>query len=79
MFKKKGLAFMDWYNKIVGLRKRSRNIIILAKRKDTKQKMAVMNKLRQNQRDFEKKEMHKVLTDLNNKMESINQKSTEYR
>lgn len=41
--------------------------------------MHVMNEFRQCVQYHEKKEMHQVLTDLNNKMETINEKSTIFR
>ncbi|MBS1889667.1 MAG: hypothetical protein JST59_00110 [Actinobacteria bacterium] len=63
----------------MGLRQRARLVYSLLKRKDTSEKLNAMNRFRKNQRDFEKKEMHAVLTDLNHKMEAINEKSTEYR
>jgi uncharacterized ion transporter superfamily protein YfcC len=68
MFKKKGLVFMDWYNRVVSQRKRDWLVYTLAKRKDTMEKLNAMNRFRKNQKDFEKKEMHAVLTDLNHKM-----------
>lgn len=38
-----------------------------------------MNEFRKCVQYFEKKEMHQVLTDLNNKMQAINEKSTNFR
>ena len=38
-----------------------------------------MNEFRKCVQYFEKKEMHQVLTDLNNKMEAINEKSANFR
>lgn len=38
-----------------------------------------MNEFRKCVQYYEKKEMHQVLTDLNKKMEAINEKSTEFR
>lgn len=70
---------MDWYNVTIMLRKRAYLVYSLLKRKDTSEKLNALNRFRKNQRDFEKKEMHAVLTDLNKKMETINEKSTEYR
>ena len=42
------------------------------------EKLNAMNYFRKNQRDFEKKYMHAVLTDLNKKVEAINERSSEY-
>lgn len=52
MFKKKGLAFMDWYNKMIGLRKRDWMVYTLMKKKDTMEKLNAMNRFRKNQKDF---------------------------
>ena len=38
-----------------------------------------MNEFRKCVQYYEKKEMHQILTDLNHKMEAINEKSTEFR
>lgn len=50
------------------LRKRSEAAHILCLKKDLKTKTYVMNEFRKCVQYFEKKEMHQVLTDLNNKM-----------
>lgn len=38
-----------------------------------------MNEFRKCVQYYQKKEMHQVLTDLNHKMETINEKSTQFR
>lgn len=57
-----------WRNTMLFLRKRSEAIHIMSLKKDSKTKTYVMNEFRKCVQYFEKKEMHQVLTDLNNKM-----------
>ena len=53
-------------------------MLILTK-KEIKNKFLTMNEFRKNVQFYQKKEMHQVLTDLNRKMETINEKSSNFR
>ena len=61
-------AIKKWQNTMLYLRKRSEAVRILALKKEAKVKTYVMNEFRKCVQYFDKKEMHKVLTDVNNKM-----------
>lgn len=53
-------------------------MLILTK-KEIKNKFLTMNEFIKNVQFYQKKEMHQVLTDLNRKMETINEKSSNFR
>lgn len=72
-------VMVRWHNTARLLSRRREAILHLALRKENKNKIYVMNDFRKCVQYYEKKEMHQVLTDLNHKMEQINEKSTNYR
>jgi DNA-binding HxlR family transcriptional regulator len=65
-----------WKNNAYRLTERNRIMVAIVLRKEAKDKLHVMNEFRKNIQNLEKKALHQILSDLNNKMERINEKST---
>jgi predicted GNAT family acetyltransferase len=72
-------VYKEWRNQSQHFKKQKRSLLSLVLRKEAKNKIYVMNEFRKCVQYYEKKEMHQVLTDLNKKMEAINEKSTQFR
>ena len=72
-------VYKQWRNESQHFKKQKRALLSLVLRKEAKNKIHVMNEFRRVVQHYEKKEMHVVLTDLNHKMEAINEKSTQFR